>query len=430
MRQRRPRTNWFLVVFLVILIAIGIYLDQFVLPKAQTPFMPTPTATRNPESYVTDAEGLFTEGKLLDSINTYMEAIRIKPNDPTLYIALARVQIFAGKYDDALVNAQNSLLLNPNSSMAQAILGWAQIQKDDYTTADASLQNALRLDPNNGLAHAYDAFLYGKLFENNTGPYINPLQTAIDESRTATNLAPNSLEAHWARAYIYQLTNNRELAVQEYLAAININKNIAEIHLELGVTYKSLGVIDQAIQQYTLANTLNPSDYLPNLYSSRAMASVGQYKQAEQYAKAAVQDAPTDAYVLGNWGYMLYKINDWSDAIAQFSLAINGGKTNDGQTIQPLTPTTTDLWIPIYYSEYAIALAQSDRCSEALPLTQTILDAFRTDDDAVYNAKYAQDFCSKNIGTASPQASTTPGTPPGTTTGVSSGKTPEATQTP
>ena len=412
MRRRRPRINWFLVVFVVILIAIVTYVDRFVLPTAQTPFMPTPTVTRDPESYVTEAEGLFAEGKLLQAIDTYMEAIRITPNDPTLYIAVARVQIFAGKYNDALVNAENSLLLNPNSSMAQAVRGWALTQKGDYTAADDSLQNALRMDTNNGLAHAYDAFLYGKLFENSAGPYVNPIHTAIDESRTATTLAPNSLEAHWARAYVYQLTDNRELAVQEYLAAININKNISEIHLQLGVTYKALGVVDQAIQQYTLANTLNPSDYLPELYSSRALASIGQYIQAEQYANAAVQDAPDDPYLRGNWGYMLYKNNEWPTAIEQLSLTINGGKTSDGQTIRPLTPTNNDAWVAIYYYTYALVLAQSDRCSEALPLTQTILDTFRSNEYAVYNANFAQDFCAKNIGTASPQASATPGKSP------------------
>lgn len=408
MRRRRPRINWFLVVVVIILIAIFTYVDRFVLPAAQSPLMPSPTVTRAPESYVTEAESLFTEGKLLQSIDTYMEAIRISPSDPALYIALARVQIFAGKYDDALVNAENSLLLNPNSSMAQAVRGWALTQKGDYTAADDSLQEALRMDPNNGLAHAYDAFLYGKMFENSAGPYVDPIQTAIDESRTATTLAPNSLEAHWARAYIYQLTDNRELAVQEYLATININKNISEVHLQLGVTYKSLGVIDQAIQQYTLANTLNPSDYLPELYSSRALATVGQYIQAEQYADAAVQDAPTDAYLRGNWGYMLYKNNDWPNAIEQLSLALNGGKTADDQAILPLTPTGNDTWIPIYYYTYALALAQSDRCGEALLLTQTILDIYRTNEYAVYNANYAQDLCAKNIGTASPQATATP----------------------
>jgi len=408
MRRRQPKINWFLVIMVVILIAVFTYVDRFILPTAQTPFVPTPTATRDPESYITEAQADFADGKLDDAINTYLEAIRINPKDPSLYIALARVQIFAGKYADALVNAENSLLLNPNSSMAQALRGWALTEQGNYTIADDSLQNALRLDPNNGQAHAYDAFLYGKMFENSAGPYVNPIHTAIDESRTATTLAPDNLEAHWARAYVYQLTGNQELAVQEYLAAININKNISEIHLELGVTYKALGVIDQAIQQYTLAITLDPNNYLPELYSSRALASIGQFTQAEQYASAAVQDAPTDPYVRGNWGYMLYKSNDWPSAITQLSLTINGGKTTDGQTVQPLPPSNIDTWVSTYYYTYALVLAQSDLCSQALPLTQTILAAFHSNDIAVYNAQYAQNICAKNLGTAAPQTSTTP----------------------
>ena len=51
MRQKRPRINWFLVAIVVILIAIVTYVDRFILPTAQTPFMPTFTATRDPESY-------------------------------------------------------------------------------------------------------------------------------------------------------------------------------------------------------------------------------------------------------------------------------------------------------------------------------------------------------------------------------------------
>ncbi len=266
----------------------------------------------------------------------------------------------------------------------------------------------LRLDPNNYLAHAYDAFLYGKMFENSAGPYVDPIQTAIDESRAATTLGPNSLEAHWARAYIYQLTDNREQAIQEYLAAISINGNIAQIHLELGVTYKGMGVIDQAIQQYTLANTLNPSDYLPELYSSRALATVGQYVQAEQYADAAVQDSPADPYLRGNWGYMLYKNNEWASAIEQLSLSINGGTASDGSIVKPVGTSSNDDWVAIYYYTYAIVLAQNDRCNEALPLTQTILDVFRNNEYAVYNAQYAQNLCGSNIGTASPQPTVTP----------------------
>jgi tetratricopeptide (TPR) repeat protein len=413
MRQRRPRINWFLIVLVVLLIVIVTYLDRFILPGATLPGLPTPTATRNPESYATEAQGLFDNGKLSQSIDTYLEAIRIQPDDPALYISLARVQIFAGQYDKALVNAENSLLLNPNSSMAHAVRGWALTQLGDYSKADDSLKTAIKLDSNNGLAHAYNAFLYGAMFENGAGPYTDPIQTAIAESQAAITISPGSLDAHWARAYILQITDNNPQAVVEYQKAISINKNISEIHLQLGVTYKALSVIDQsnidtALQEYSSANTLNPSDPRPNEYSSRALASIGSFGQAAQYAENAVKNAPTDPYLRGNWGYMLYKAVQINDALTQLSLAINGGASEDGQTIQPVSPTSTDIWVAKYYYVYAILLAQNDRCSEALPLTQKILNYFRSDQFAAPNVDYALSFCTASLGTPSTKPSETP----------------------
>ena len=408
MRQRRPRINWFLVVILVILIAIVAYVDRFILPTVQTPFVATLTATRDPESYVTDAENLFVEGKLIQAIDTYMGAIRIRPDDPSTYIALARVQIFAGKFNEALLNAENSLLLNPNNSMAHAVRAWSLTQKGDYIEADNSLKEALRLDPTNGIIQAYKAFLYGRMYENNAGPYIDPIPVAIESSQAAVTLAPNSLEAHWARAYILQLTDNPEQAVQEYQLAIQINPNISEIHLELGVTYRGLGVIDSAIQQYTLANTYNPSDIRPYLYSSRALASIGEYAKASQYAESAVVNDPVNPYLRGNWGFMLYKNYDWPNALIQLSLAVNGGTNEDGQIVQPQPLTGGDTRIAQYFYVYAIILANSSRCGEALPITQLLIITVPNDGDAGYNANYIQQLCAQSLGTPSSKPSATP----------------------
>jgi tetratricopeptide (TPR) repeat protein len=264
------------------------------------------------------------------------------------------------------------------------------------------------LDPTNGIIQAYKTFLYGQMYENNAGPYVDPLPVAIEASQAAVSLAPNSLEAHWARAYILQLTDNPEQAIQEYLLAIQINPNISEIHLQLGVTYRGLGVIDSAIEQYTLANTYNPSDIRPYLYSSRALASIGEYAKAAQYAESAVANDPTNPYLRGNWGFMLYKNYDWSNAIIQLSLAVNGGTDEDGQAVQPQPLTGGDTRIAQYYYVYAIILANSDRCGEALPITQLLLSTVPNDGDAAYNADYVQQLCAQSLGTPSARPSATP----------------------
>ena len=146
MRQRRPRINWVLVIIVIILIVIVTYADAYILPNAQSPFLPTMTATREPESYVAEGEALFNQGKLLQSIAAYEQALRIQPEDPATYISLARVQIFAGKYDEALVNAENSLLLNNNNSMAYAIRGWALTRKLAYTDALTQFEHERQAD--------------------------------------------------------------------------------------------------------------------------------------------------------------------------------------------------------------------------------------------------------------------------------------------
>jgi tetratricopeptide (TPR) repeat protein len=408
MRQRRSKINWFLVVLVLVLIAVVTYVDRFVLPAMQSPFLPTPTVTRDPESFVTEAQALFEQGKLLQAIETYQQAIIVNPSDPALYIAVARVQVFAGKYDDALTNSENALLLNSNNSMAHAIRGWALTQKGDYTNADISIKRALELDPNNGIAHAYNAFLLGDMAVANVGPYVNPIENAIAESNVAITLAPNSLEAHWARAYILDITDNRELAVTEYLNAISLNPNISQLHLNLGVSYKGLGIIDKAVEEYTRASTLNPSDYLPDLYSSRAEASIGEYGKATQYAEQAVKNAPTDPYLRGNWGYMLFKNYEWPNSAKQLALAVTGGQSEDGQAIKPLPLTGDDAWVAQYYYTYAVLLAQLDRCAEALPLTQTILAAVPSNEYAVYNATFTQDLCAQKMGTSTVQPTATP----------------------
>ncbi len=409
MRQKRRRVNWFLVVVLVVLILIVSYVDRFIIPTVESPFIPTPTATREPESYIAEAEGLVAEGKFIQAIDVYNEAIRLDPDNAGLYIAIAQAQVFAGRYDEAVVSASNAQLLNPDNSMAYAVRGWALTRRGDLEEADTVLQEALRLDPTNGIAHAYYAILLGNMFEQEVGPYVDPIETAIDESNTAMALASDKLEALWARGYILLITGNLELAIQQYQAAIEINPNVSQIHLELGLVYRSLNLIDEAVQEYTLANTLNPSDPLPDLYSSRALAAVGRYSQAAQYAEDAVMDAPTDPYLRGNWGYMLYELNDWVAADEQFSLAIYGGLSEDGQTISPL-PISGDTWVSRYYYIYAIALARLDRCGDMLSLTQVILAALPADEYAVFNSEYARSLCETNTSnpTAIPTASPTP----------------------
>jgi tetratricopeptide (TPR) repeat protein len=412
MTRKHYKVNWFLVTVLLILIAMGAYVDRVIVPNIPPPFVPTATPTRSPESFVVEAGTFFTDGKLLQAIDFYQQAVRANPNDDAVYVAMARVQIYAGLYKDAQASAEAALLLNSINPLAHAVRAWALDFQGDYLGAEAAIKRALELDPNNGFAHAiYTEILVDSVLSG-TGTFDN-LTKAAEESRVALALAPDTIESHRARGYVLEATANYEEAIAEYQAAIAINPNIPDLHLALGRNYRAQQVYDLAVEEFTRANALNPSDPEPDRLISRTYATIGEFAKAAQYAESAVKDAPADASLRGNYGVMLYHTADWSEAAIQLGLAINGGRTEQGDVIEAI-PLTTDTRVAEYYFTYALALARLARCGEALPIANQILGRVPSDEIAVANANEVFSICEKNLSVtpaatlAGPTATITP----------------------
>ncbi|HEY2981060.1 MAG TPA: tetratricopeptide repeat protein [Anaerolineales bacterium] len=417
MSRRRKRPNWFRIILLSLLVLGGSYFNRYILPTQPSPFVPTPTVTRDPESYVTQADELFNQGKLLPAIDSYQQAIAVNPNDPAVYVAQARVQVWAGLYADAETSAEDALLLNPNNSMAHAVRAWALDFQGNFLEAESAIKRALELDPNNGLAHAYYVEILIDSYISGTGSYEG-INTAIEESKVALALLPNTLEAHRARAYILEATANYEEAIREYQAAVAINANIADLHLSLGRNYRALGIYDQAVEEFTRANALNPGDPTPDLLISRTYATIGEYAKAAQYAESAVKDNPTDTNLHGNLGVMYYHNLLWPEAVKELTLVANGGLTAEGQRVEAIN-LIPDTRIAEYYFTYGLALARLNRCGEALKIAQMLQERVPSDEIAVTNADEINNICRRNLNqTATPSLTAPEGetTPAGTPT--------------
>lgn len=395
-RRRRP-SNPLRVVGLLILVGAALYLNQVVVPTVRLPGEPTPTPTRDPESYVSEAQGLFEQGKLLQSIDSYRDAVRAQPNEPSVHIALARVLVFGGKYDEARQSAENALLLNPDNSMAHAVRGWALYFLLDYDQAKVSLERAIELDPNNAMAHAYYAELLGDMAFAPNGDY-SLLDTATSESRAAMDLAPNTLEAHRARGYILELTGNFEEAVQEYKSALAINNNIADVHLALGRVYRAQGAYPEAVTAFTTSFALDPTNPLPNLYISRVKAAEGNYAQAIQFAEQSVTTDPDFTALRGNLGVLYFRNFQYDDAFRQLSLVIHGGTTDDGQPIEPME-LSNDPRVAEYYATFGQTLKNLGRCGEAVTIFQQVLTTVSEDQLSYQNAAAGLQECLELAGT-------------------------------
>jgi tetratricopeptide (TPR) repeat protein len=341
---------------------------------------------------VTEGESLFRDGKLLQAIESYQSAIDASPQNAALYISLARIQVFAGKYSDAQANAENAILLSPENSMAHAVRAWAlDFQPGKNSDAMEEVDKAIELDPNNAVAHAYRVEIL-----IDSGDFKN-VEKAIDVSKNALALDPNALETRRARGYLLEATSNYEEAIQFYRSALEVNNNIPMLHMELGRNLRFMEVYDEAIREFTVANTLNPSDPEPDLFISRTYATEGDYTKALQYAESAVKDRPTDPALRGNYGVMFYRNFRYQEAADQLSLTVNGGKTEDGLPINSL-PLSTDLRVAEYYYTYGLALARTNQCGKALPLTQTLRTTFPNDEGNVQEATNSIDqICQENL---------------------------------
>ena len=395
MNRKRTRPNWFRIILLSLLVLGGAYVDRFIIPAQPSPFVPTPTVTRAPESFVTEADELFKEGKLLQSIEAYEQAIAADPDNPSIYVALAKVQVFAGQYEEAQVSAEDAILLNPDNSMAHAVRAWALDFQQDYLDAQDSIERALELDSNNALAHAFYVEILVDANLSGTGA-LGSLEKAIEESKVALALAPDMLETRRARGYLLENTSNYEEAIREYQAAVNINPNIADLHISLGRNYRALGIYDQAIEEFTRAVALNPDDPTPYLLISRTYATVGEYAKAMQYAESAVQVNPTAASLRGNLGVMYYRNLYWPEAVVELGYVVNGGFTEDGHQINAIN-LIPDARIAEYYFTFGLALARQNECGEALQIAQLLQSRVPADELAMDNAFEIINRCTQNL---------------------------------
>ncbi|HEX7556779.1 MAG TPA: tetratricopeptide repeat protein, partial [Leptolinea sp.] len=279
------------------------------------------------------------------------------------------------------------------------IRGWALGLQGDYLGADAAFTKALALDQNNADAYAYKAEVLAAQTQAGSGT-IGSLDKAVEASRNAQTIAPNSLSAHRARGIVLELTGNYADAAREFESAVAINPNIADLHLSLGRNYRYLEQYDRAVEEFNRANALNPGDPLPNFYISRTYAAIGEYAKAIQFAEQSLKVNAKDPYLYGNLGTMYYKNRQYEDAVKPLKMAVSGGTADSGEEVKGL-PLDYGR-IAEFYFTYGLTLARLGQCGTALPISQTLMQGVKNDEISVFNAQEIINICSGNPSTIEP----------------------------
>ena len=382
--KKRRQVNPWLLTFLLISIGALVYLNLVVVPMMDPPFVPTPTPTRDPQSFIEEADALAAEGKYLQAIEAYQGAINADPQNITNYLKISRLQIYTDQLVQAQVNAQNAILLDNTESDAYALSGWAKGFQKEYLDGEADARRAIELNQNSGLAHAVLAYILALRVEAGMQE-LDTIDLAIEESRTALALEPNLLEAHWARGYVLEITSNYEEAVAELDAAIAINPHIAQVHMALGRNLINTGELDRSVFEFTKAYSLNPTDPTPNLFISRVYGMLGEWDKGIQYGSLALRDGPQDPQLYSNLGTLYYRKGQYNQALPYLETAVRGGTSEDGQVVEGI-PLSYDTGVIELYSRYGLALARINRCNEAVTVANALLQNVADNVDGVCNA--------------------------------------------
>lgn len=408
MRKKRRRNNPWRILLLLLLIAAALYVERFVIPTIPTPFIPTPTPTRSPATFVLEAETFFQAGKLNQAESAYRKAIEVNPLEASYFVNLARVQIFAGKFVEAEESASNAILLEPNSALANAVYGWVldfraidapdqEARSEMLSQAFEKVSDAMVIDPNSALVLAFYAEV---LIDYDIGRY----EEAIQAAQSAAGIDPTLMEAHRALGYVWESTGNYERAIDSYEAALRIHNNLPMLHIAIGNMYQALGEIDLAVDSYLRAVALDPTNPDPLNRIALAEARVGNYGIASQYAADAVDKEPDNPRLHGNLGRMLYRNGEIEGAINELRLAIQGGITDDGVVVNglPLDNPNDERVVEFYYT-YGLALAKGGQCDLANQIFQLLLNVKPDDEAVIANAQEGLVICGVIEPTSTPE---------------------------
>ena len=105
---------------------------------------------------------------------------------------------------------------------------------------------------------------------------------------------------------------------------------------------------------------------------------------------------PTDPRLRGNFGVMYYRNYFYPKAAEQLSLAVNGGRAENGLPIQGL-PLSNDTRVAEFYYTYGLALARLNQCGEALKMSQTLQANLSNDENSMAAAEEIIKICEENL---------------------------------
>jgi len=313
-RPRNRRSSPWRVLTLLILIGIALYvLFQVRQEPVESVVVPTPTPTRHPSSYFTEAEELYQQGDLRGAIAAYERALELDPGRIEARINLARLLALDGRTSEAVQIAERAVDRAPENVRAWAILGMTYDWHGQVDRAIEACGHAMDLTPDHAEAHAYLAEAHV-----DAGNWAE----ATEIANKALDLDGNSVDVQRNYGYVMEVQGNYTAAIEAYKRALEIHPNLAYLHIAVGNNYLALGDVGAAMESFQRATEVDPNSARAYYRLGRARYERGDLDQAQEALEQAVEVDPRFGPAFGYLGFTYWSRRNYEEAIPSLERAI------------------------------------------------------------------------------------------------------------
>jgi tetratricopeptide (TPR) repeat protein len=260
---------------------------------------------------------LAEQGKIVEAVAHYEEALRIKPDDVDSRYNLANALARQGKMPEAMVQYMAVLRMEPrkaaaHNNLAIALAANGQVDKardhwrealklrPDYEEARVNLKNSLERQKKledaslkDGAPPAMDA----RSADGRMRLGMAALQTgnpdgAVAHFEEALKINPRFIEAHLSLGLIMAKKQNLDRAIHHFQEALKIKPDMAEAHNSLGVALAYKNRVDQAMGHFQEALKINPRFAKAHNSLAVILAQKGRTEEAIAHLKEALKINP------------------------------------------------------------------------------------------------------------------------------------------
>lgn len=301
---------------------------------------------KNPLYYFSLATAYSLNGFLKEAEENYSNAVKLSPNNLFYAYTLALVYYQSGQVSKAKEKIKNILSVNPENINALVLKAQIATDENDVVTAEQILKTVLRREPHND----YALYIRTQVFKK-----LGWWEKAIETIDLAIKCNPDSLEylseavsfnieakryeeaekrcreilekndkyifAYIKLTEIYVKQKRFSEALENIEITLKYDINTPSAYIMKAKIYLSNKLYDQAIEFAKQAITLEPDNNEYYSFIADIYYRNHQYKEAHKYYKEAAQYDVTSAYLKYQSAKCLHKMDELSEAIADYSMA-------------------------------------------------------------------------------------------------------------